>query len=40
MLKLDRNDHVFITVKNINGTIDIYTNILNMRLKKILSCTR
>ena len=31
-MKLEKIDHVVITVKNLNKTIDFYTNILGMKL--------
>ena len=36
-MKLEKIDHVVITVKNLNKTIDFYTNILGMKLKKFSS---
>jgi len=33
-VKLDKIDHVVITVKNLNKTIDFYTNILGMKLEE------
>ena len=36
-MKLEKIDHVVITVKNLNKTIDFYTNILGMRLEKFSS---
>ena len=33
-MKLEKIDHVVITVKNLNKTIDFYTNILGMKLEK------
>ena len=34
---LEKIDHVVITVKNLNETIDFYTNILGMKLEKFSS---
>ncbi len=36
-MKLDKIDHVVITVKDLNKTIDFYTNILGMKLEKFSS---
>ena len=36
-MKLEKIDHVVITVKDLNKTIDFYTNILGMKLEKISS---
>ncbi len=36
-MKLENIDHVVITVKDLNKTIDFYTNILGMKLEKFLS---
>ena len=36
-MKLEKIDHVVITVKNLNKTIDFYTNILGMKLEKFAS---
>tara|TARA_B100002051_G_C16416344_1_gene477182 strand:- start:49 stop:447 length:399 start_codon:yes stop_codon:yes gene_type:complete len=36
-VKLEKIDHVVITVKDLNKTIDFYTNILGMKLEKFLS---
>ena len=36
-MKLEKIDHVVITVKNLNKTIDFYTNILGMKLEKFSS---
>ena len=36
-MKLEKIDHVVITVKDLNKTIDFYTNILGMKLEKFLS---
>ena len=36
-MKLEKIDHVVITVKDLNKTIDFYTNILGMKLDKFLS---
>ena len=36
-MKLEKIDHVVITVKDLNKTIDFYTNILGMKLKKFSS---
>ena len=33
-MKLEKIDHVVITVKDLNLTIDFYTNILRMKLEK------
>ena len=33
-MKLEKIDHVVITVKDLNKTIDFYTNILGMKLEK------
>ena len=33
-MKLEKIDHVVITVKNLNKTIDFYTNILGMKLEE------
>ena len=33
-MKLEKIDHVVITVKNLNKTIDLYTNILGMKLEE------
>ena len=33
-MKLEKIDHVVITVKDLNTTIDFYTNILGMKLEK------
>ena len=35
-MKLEKIDHVVITVKDLNKTIDFYTNILGMKLEKFL----
>ena len=34
-MKLEKIDHVVIMVKDLNKTIDFYTNILGMKLEKI-----
>ena len=36
-MKLEKIDHVVITVKNLKKTIDFYTNILGMKLEKFYS---
>ncbi len=36
-MKLENIDHVVITVKDLNKTIDFYTNILGMKLEKFFS---
>tara|TARA_B100000683_G_scaffold104285_1_gene102940 strand:+ start:129 stop:527 length:399 start_codon:yes stop_codon:yes gene_type:complete len=36
-VKLENIDHVVITVKDLNKTIDFYTNILGMKLEKFFS---
>ena len=36
-MKLEKIDHVVITVKDLNKTIDFYTNALGMKLEKFLS---
>ena len=36
-MKLEKIDHVVITVKDLNKTIDFYTNILGMKLEKFFS---
>ena len=36
-MKLEKIDHVKITLKDLNKTIDFYTNILGMKLEKFLS---
>ena len=36
-MKLEKIDHVVITVKDLNKTIDFYINILGMKLEKFLS---
>ena len=36
-MKLEKIDHVVITVKNLNKTIDFYTNILGMKLEQFSS---
>jgi len=36
-VKLEKIDHVVITVKDLNKTIDFYTNILGMKLEKFSS---
>ena len=36
-MNLEKIDHVVITVKNLNKTIDFYTNILGMKLEKFSS---
>ena len=36
-MKLEKIDHVVITVKDLNKTIDFYTNILGMKLEKFSS---
>ena len=36
-MKLEKIDHVVITVKNLNKTIDFYTNTLGMKLEKFSS---
>ena len=36
-MKLEKIDHVVITSKDLNKTIDFYTNILGMRLEKFSS---
>ena len=36
-MKLEKIDHVVITVKDLDKTIDFYTNILRMRLEKFSS---
>jgi catechol 2,3-dioxygenase-like lactoylglutathione lyase family enzyme len=36
-VKLEKIDHVVITVKNLNKTIDFYTNILGMKLEEFSS---
>ncbi len=36
-MKLEKIDHVVITVKDLKKTIDFYTNILGMKLKKFSS---
>ena len=36
-MKLEKIDHVVITVKDLNKTIDFYTNILGMKLEKNLT---
>ena len=33
-MKLEKIDHVVITVKNLKKTIDFYTNILGMKLEE------
>ncbi len=39
-MKLDKIDHVVITVKDLNKTIDFYTNILGMKLEKSSSSSK
>ena len=36
-MKIEKIDHVVITVKNLKKTIDFYTNILGMKLEKFSS---
>ena len=36
-MKLEKIDHVVITVKNLNKTLDFYTNILGMKLEEFSS---
>ena len=36
-MKVEKIDHVVITVKDLNKTIDFYTNALGMKLEKFLS---
>ena len=36
-MKLEKIDHVVITVRDLDKTIDFYTNILGMRLEKFSS---
>ena len=36
-MKLEKIDHVVITVKDLNKTVDFYTNILGMKLEKFSS---
>ena len=36
-MKLEKIDHVVISVKNLNKTIDFYTNILGMKLEEFSS---
>ena len=36
-MKLEKIDHVVITVKNLNKTINFYTNILGMKLEEFFS---
>ena len=36
-MKVEKIDHVVITVKDVKKTIDFYTNILGMKLEKFLS---
>ena len=36
-MKLEKIDHVVITVKNLKKTIDFYTNILGMKLEEFSS---
>ena len=36
-MKLEKIDHVVITVKDLNKTIDFYTNILGMKLEEFSS---
>ena len=36
-MKLEKIDHVVITVKDLNKTIDFYTNILGMKLENFHS---
>ena len=36
-MKLEKIDHVVITVKDLNKTIDFYTNILGMKLEEFAS---
>ena len=36
-MKLEKIDHVVITVKNLNKTLDFYTNILGMKLENFSS---
>ena len=36
-MKLEKIDHVVITVKNLNKTIDFYTNVLGMKLENFSS---
>jgi catechol 2,3-dioxygenase-like lactoylglutathione lyase family enzyme len=36
-VKVEKIDHVVITVKDLNKTIDFYTNALGMKLEKFLS---
>ena len=36
-MKLEQIDHVVITVKDLNKTIDFYTNLLGMKLEKFSS---
>ena len=36
-MKLEKIDHVVITVKNLNKTIDFYTKILGMKLEEFAS---
>ena len=36
-MKVEKIDHVVITVKDLNKTIDFYTNILGMKLEKFSS---
>ena len=36
-MKLEKIDHVVITVKDLNKTIDFYTNILGMKLEEFYS---
>ena len=36
-MKLEKIDHVVITVKDLNTTIDFYTNVLGMKLEKFFT---
>ncbi len=36
-MKLEKIDYVVITVKNLNKTINFYTNILGMKLEEFFS---
>ena len=36
-MKLEKIDHIVITVKNLNKTINFYTNILGMKLEEFFS---
>ena len=36
-MKLEKIDHIVITVKDLNTTIDFYTNILGMKLEKFFT---